>query len=259
MANHPLAITDEGSLHKYRTEIPNTVVRGLKSRPLSVYAKWLYVYLKSVAGDTGECRQGTTALAQGSGISRAQVSRARHELVAAQLVHIAPGRRPYRDTTHIRINDIWLQNMQEFASSFGVSTRDTNSDEIVDTRQEKYGHYVSTRDSENGASVSTRDSSVSTRAQKKIYLKKEEIYSPGFLAYHAAHPIKQGKARAWTLWQKQQLEPLTNQIVQSVRDHLTYDPKWPMFAPHLDTYLHNKRWEDELDMPHSGTPRKVVL
>ena len=51
--NDRVAIVDEGALHHYRTEIPNTVIRGIKSRALSISAKWLYVYLKSVAGDGG--------------------------------------------------------------------------------------------------------------------------------------------------------------------------------------------------------------
>ena len=38
-------ITDEGSLHPYATLLPNTVVRGLKSRGLSVYGMWVFVYV----------------------------------------------------------------------------------------------------------------------------------------------------------------------------------------------------------------------
>jgi hypothetical protein len=108
-------ITDDGALRHYRTEIPNTLIRGKKSSHLSVYAKWLYVYLKSVAGDTHECFQSTTRIAEGAGLSRMSISRAKRELVAAALILVIPGKNPNRDAEHIRIRDIWLTNMQEFA------------------------------------------------------------------------------------------------------------------------------------------------
>lgn len=107
-------IVDEGGLHKFRTEIPNTVVRGLKSHGLSVYAKWLYVYFKSVAGEDSVCWRSTTTIASESGISRGQVSEAKKELITAGLITIKKGKNPKRDADHIRIKGIWLANMQEF-------------------------------------------------------------------------------------------------------------------------------------------------
>lgn len=115
MAETGSTILDDGALHKYRTEIPNTVVRGYKGRTLSVYAKWFYVYLKSVAGDGAECYQSTTTLAEQSGLSRMTISRAKHELLTHKLITITAGKRPQRDPDHIRIVDIWPENMHEFS------------------------------------------------------------------------------------------------------------------------------------------------
>ena len=109
-------ISDEGPSHKYRTEIPNTIVRGMRSQGLSAYAKWLYVYLKSVSGDGGECWQSTSTIAAGSGLSRMSVSRAKRELATHHLIVLTSGPRSNRDASHIRIVDIWLENMQEFSS-----------------------------------------------------------------------------------------------------------------------------------------------
>jgi Helix-turn-helix domain len=120
-------VTDEGALHKYRAEIPNTVVRGIKSRGLSVYAKWLYVYFKSVAGDGGLCFQSTTTIAAESGMSRGQVSAAKKELAKHALISIVPGQNPRRDADHIRIKDIWLANIQEF-SVHNMNTTDKNEE-----------------------------------------------------------------------------------------------------------------------------------
>lgn len=107
-------IVDEGPLHKYYTAIPNTVVRGTKSHGISIYAKWLYVYLKSVTGDGGTCFRSTTTIAQECGISRGQVSAAKKELVKQKLIAIQKGKNPKRDADQIRIKDIWVANMQEF-------------------------------------------------------------------------------------------------------------------------------------------------
>ena len=110
-------IIDEGSLHTYRTEIPNTVVRGLRGQGLSVHAKWLYVYLKSVAGDHRECFQGTRMLAQGSGLSLGTITTAKKELQDAKLITLISGKHGAHSTDRIRIKDIWAANMQEFALS----------------------------------------------------------------------------------------------------------------------------------------------
>jgi hypothetical protein len=112
----PMEVVDEGSLHKYRTEIPNTIVRGHLGHGLSVHAKWLYVYLKSVAGDSGVCRQGTSTLAKGSGMSRGMVSQSKTELLDARLIVVTKGNASTRETDKIRIRDIWPMNMQEFAT-----------------------------------------------------------------------------------------------------------------------------------------------
>ena len=113
-------VTDDGSLHKYRTEIPNTVVNGYRSRDLSVYAKWLYVYLKRVAGDKGQCTQGTTTLMRGAGFSRGQIVKARQELQRSGLIRVSAGTRKNRDTLTMHITDIWLENMQEFGGGAWV-------------------------------------------------------------------------------------------------------------------------------------------
>ena len=108
-------VTDEGALHKYRTEIPNTVIKGMKSRELSLQAKWLYVYLKSVAGEGRECWQSTATLVQGSGMGRGSISRAKQELLTHGLIKVTKGTRTNKDSDHISMVDIWQANMIEFS------------------------------------------------------------------------------------------------------------------------------------------------
>ena len=110
-----LHIVDEGSLHHYRTEIPNTIIRGRKGRGLSVYAKFLYVYLKSVAGDSGLCFQSTATIAHETELSVGRVHEAKHELAQRGLISITHGRNPRRHADRMRIKDIWPANMFEFS------------------------------------------------------------------------------------------------------------------------------------------------
>src|SRR5262245_28317909 len=139
-------VKDEGSLHLYRTEIPNTVIRGIKSRGLSTDAKWLYVYLKSVIGEDGRCWRTTTTIALESGLSRSAVSRAKQELLKARLIRIEKGSRRNRDTDKLSIRDIWPENMQEFrrheaddARQSGVSLGNTEkSSQAVDSQDETH-------------------------------------------------------------------------------------------------------------------------
>jgi hypothetical protein len=121
-------ITDDGALHKYRTEIPNTIIRGMLGRGLSLPARWLYVYFKSIAGDSGECWQNMTTIAVGSQLSRGVISKARRELADAKLIAIVKGKGAYHETDHIRVLDIWRQNMTEFCGiPSSPHERDTSS------------------------------------------------------------------------------------------------------------------------------------
>ena len=137
-SNSRLHIVDEGSLHHYRTEIPNTLIRGRKGRGLSVYAKWLYVYLKSVAGDCGMCWQSTATIARETGMSVGRLHAAKRELETHRLIRIVHGRNPRRYADRIRIIDIWPANMFEFNQRPGQpeadhEQRDDAQDEAATT------------------------------------------------------------------------------------------------------------------------------
>src|SRR2546422_4960794 len=110
-----LHIEDKGSLHHYRTEIPNTIIRGRMGRGLSVYAKCLYDYLKSVAGDRNLCFQSTATIAHQTEMSVGRVHKAKYELAQRGLISITHGPNPRRHADRIRIEDIWPANTFEFS------------------------------------------------------------------------------------------------------------------------------------------------
>ena len=140
-----MQIADAGPSHKYRTEIPNTIIKGLRSRGLSIHAKWLYVYLKSIAGDGGVCRQGTRMIATLAGLSVGQVSTAKAELSRARLITISSGKRSNRDSDHITIVDIWLANMQEFSGLQVVNTDEKAQPQISSVQEQASVQVVNTK------------------------------------------------------------------------------------------------------------------
>lgn len=107
-------VVDNSDPRQWRTEIPNTVVRGSKSG-ISVHAKWLYVYLKSVAGDSGSCWQGTKTMSEGTGISTGKISSCKKELEQAGLISISKGDTSKGRSDTITITNIWRQNINEFS------------------------------------------------------------------------------------------------------------------------------------------------
>lgn len=117
-------IYDRSDLRKYRTETPNTVVKGRISKKLSVHAKFLYVYLKSVAGDNGECWQSTKTLAEGAGMSAGTVSKCKRELAKNGLIEIDKGDHKKGKSDVITIVDIWGKNMLEYASNQAPSSNE---------------------------------------------------------------------------------------------------------------------------------------
>jgi len=130
-------IVDQGALKRFRTEIPNTIVKGIRGRGLSLPARWLYVYLKSVAGETGECWQNTTTLAAGAQLGRGTIASAKAELVAKKLIALEAGHRGIHETDRIYILDIWDENMCEFSAiSRSGDELGTEADVLVTPSQE---------------------------------------------------------------------------------------------------------------------------
>lgn len=102
-------VTDQSSMHRYRTEIPNII----EDMDLSVYAFRLYVRLKRVAGDDGKCFYTTRELAEQCRMSVGAVSNAKQELVEKDLIRIDSGGQWVRD--NITIVDMWPANFAYFA------------------------------------------------------------------------------------------------------------------------------------------------
>lgn len=111
-------IEEEGSLKKYRTEIPNTLIKGEFSKKLSVHDKFLYIYLKSVTGENGMSWQSTRTLSKNTGISTGQISKSKKNLANNGLINLKKGDKKKGKSDTITINDIWVENMVEFRQNY---------------------------------------------------------------------------------------------------------------------------------------------
>ena len=103
-------ISDEGDPRKYYSTIPHVV----DDAKLSVYAYRLYGHIKRVAGDEGNCYQGTRTLALSCGMSTGSVSSAKKELVKEGLIKITKKQGNGGVYDSIIIQDIWSKNMNQY-------------------------------------------------------------------------------------------------------------------------------------------------
>lgn len=113
-------VTDYGDPRRYFVQIPN-MIDDLK---LSPYAFRLYVHLKRVAGDNGQCWQSTKTLSEACNMSAGTVTKAKDELKENNLIRIAyvEHERPGRAYHMITVEDIWLEN----SIKYGQSSRSDN-------------------------------------------------------------------------------------------------------------------------------------
>lgn len=93
----------------YFTQIPNLIFELNMSRE----AVWLYVHLKRVAGDKGECFQSLNTLAKKTRMSKPTVIKVKTELINNSLIRIQPAARGDKPDI-ITIRNIWHRNIEYF-------------------------------------------------------------------------------------------------------------------------------------------------
>ena len=103
------AIEDEAPERRYFTQVPNMVF----DLPISREAKWLYVHLKRVAGDSGECYQSLNTLAKRTQTSKPTLIKAKQELIGQGLIRVRPAERGDKPDT-ITIRNVWRRNIDHF-------------------------------------------------------------------------------------------------------------------------------------------------
>jgi hypothetical protein len=294
MSEHRQLVTDDGALHNYRTEIPNTIIRGIMGSGLTLPARWLYVYLKSIAGDCGECWQNMTTLAAGSRLSRGAVSNARKELIEAKLIVMTKGKGALHETDRIRILDIWDQNMAEFRrepssphergpSSPHEHAATTEASYSTQTNEPRV-HHMNTPSSLDERASSPHEHPSSLSEPKKISLKKipeknedtpptpsqverkrsrtkasqqpNTDFTPSFNKFWALYPRKEKKVGAFAIWCVRELDARAAEIAEKVArlKNTLWRHKEVQYIPLPTTWLNEAGYEDDLVPLDDMTP-----
>jgi hypothetical protein len=135
-------VIDQGSVHAYRTEIPN-IVCMLRLSPFELA---LYVHLKRTAGDDGECRKSTETLAEETGISIGMISKLKAALAAPRaelnnksLIVLQERKRAHGGKPQhiIRLVDIWPENMAALAAARARREQATSPGEVANSWDEQ--------------------------------------------------------------------------------------------------------------------------
>jgi DNA-binding transcriptional MocR family regulator len=183
----------------YYAQIPNLI----DDAGLSVYAFRLLAHIRRIAGDTGECWEGTRTLAEKCGMSVGQVSNAKAELVKRGFISIT--RRPIRGgfVDELRPVDVWTENEVKYRS---VHTVNTNTPSVQDTNTNPLEsvHLVNT----NGLSVHTVNAGVHL-VNESITIDQEQDHSDGAPAVSPPAPKKK---RALKSVEKTQTELLNTPL-----------------------------------------------
>ena len=94
-------------------------------------------------------------------------------------------------------------------------------------------------------------------AGKGKLAKRREVDPPGFVAFWAGYPRKEGRGDAVAKWRK--LDPDAALVAAIMRglDRWRASDTWARgFRVHASTWLHQRRWEDE-PAPASGLSPKT--
>lgn len=131
--NKEYRISDHDN-HVWFTQTPNIVLKS----SVSMYAKFLYVHLKMVAGDYGVCWQSSETLSAESGISEGKISECKRELEDAGFIriedvdHIGGGRKSH----HIHIINIWDKNYEAYEQYKTGKTQASSPGEVASSCSE---------------------------------------------------------------------------------------------------------------------------
>lgn len=100
---------------------------------------------------------------------------------------------------------------------------------------------------------------VDNNGQRKGKEIKGSIYSPNFLLFWDAYPLKKAKGSAFKAYKNiKEPKPTLKIILQSIEEQ-NKSEQWQnkQFIPHPATWLNQRRWEDEIEPLNGNTPPKI--
>lgn len=195
----------QATRHYGFAQVPRDVTRG-KYKKASLVEKGLYVCLKDICGDEGECFYTLRNLAKEVNTSISTLSRYIPKMVELGLITAdkKPGRSNNHEIFHITIVNIWQENDARYKPQEIVSDRN-NLEETVSNRNNR-NNSVSDRNN----SVSDRNRNLGGQAQDCFNLnarirvveedssEEERIGKPA--ATSPSYPLTEIELSFWQLW-----------------------------------------------------------
>ena len=95
------------------------------------------------------------------------------------------------------------------------------------------------------------------RTGKDVARRDEFSYTEDFTAFWTAYPRHVGKGKAFAEWKRIKGRPPVEELIQAVKKQQRSED-WTKergkYIPHPSTWLHQRRWEDEVDVRKSERP-----
>lgn len=265
---------DEQSAQAGYFKLPNDLVDRIGER-LGPNAAWVYVVLSRHADAEGKCWPTHATIAKKSGLSRATVIRTLASLQASELITVEIGKEDGKPNTYhlcLTIQHRVYQCDTPYATKEeGVSGRDTG----CITQQQGVFHPdtpgVSHSNTEEYPSKNTQEKDPKNNTpptpRKRGNADGGELAAWFDAEFWLRYPRKEGKQQA--LQELVRLKPdsaLRCRILAGL-ERARGSPQWRrdggQYIPHAKTWLHNRRWEDEIrpDVPatRNGHSKTVGL
>jgi hypothetical protein len=86
-----------------------------------------------------------------------------------------------------------------------------------------------------------------TKQKEKLLCASDDAQDK-FPEFWELYPKKKNKMKAFQEWRKNKCNLMADEIITDVQNRIKNDPDWSnvQFIPLPSTYLHNKRWEDDI-------------
>ncbi len=100
--------------------------------------------------------------------------------------------------------------------------------------------------------------------ENKVMRGKPEIVDCRFEEFWSAYPLKKNKAKAKQVWQKGKVaafNSMADVLIADVLNRAENERGWlDGYTPHATTYLSNKRWQDDVELPRNAmTKTKAAM
>jgi DNA-binding transcriptional regulator YhcF (GntR family) len=170
-------------IRKYFTATPNLI---LDHPELDIYDQMLYIHIKRIAGDNGQCWASIRYLAGKMKVSKSQVQKSLQKLLKLGLIrHAGTKKIKTRPRNVYEIVDIWEMNLNYYSNHQNNNETIENQEEVIHNHNSgdcpQYGQtpkdcppYGQTQTAKPKKSIKNQQVKPKKRKPKKNHIKKEK-------------------------------------------------------------------------------------